>query len=668
MWMLLTAFALIAASGVPGMMSRRHALATARGSVGMVLAGSGLALASGWQVLAATRFFGSVTLPFSVATLRWAVDPLGAFFVLPICVVGAAGAFYGLKYWDPQHHPRSSATVRLFYGWLIASMGMVVLAADGISFIVAYEVMSLSAFGLISAEHHRATVRQAGWLYLVATHVSILALMALLALWHAATGSFAFVPLEAGAAGPGVRTVMFLLALVAFGCKAGMMPLHFWLPHAHAHAPSHVSALLSGVVIKMGIYGLLRFALVLLPGPPLSWGVIVLALGTISAVLGVAFAIAQHDLKRLLAYHSVENIGIILMGLGIALIGAATHEAGWVAIGLAGCLLHVWNHGLFKSLLFMAAGAVIGKAHTREIDRMGGLAKGMPLTAGAFLLGAAAICGLPPLNGFVSEFLVYMGLLAPMNGAAPKDYAVLALAAPALALVGALALACFVKAYGAVFLGLPRRGIVAGRDAGWVMLVPMAVLGICCVSLGVFPAIGVAATRVVAMRNAGVSGEAATGALAPVAALGAWLPIVAGVLAVGFAGFWVWIKRRDIQPAATWGCGYTRPTARVQYTASSFAASIVGLFRWVLRPQAARVQLAEWFPKGSHFVSHVGDLVLDGCLAPVWSGIKRRVVDRRGVRQGNIQWYLASIVLTLIVLLLTLVPWEQMWQWVLSRG
>ena len=237
--------------------------------------------------------------------------------------------------------------------------------------------------------------------------MATLCLIALFALLRLAGGSFSLVPLAQESLTPAMATAVFILALVGFGLKAGIMPLHVWLPDSHAIAPSHVSAIMSGVIIKMGIYGLVRVTS-LVPNPPLAWGVIVLGLGAISGVLGVAFAIGQHDLKRLLAYHSIENIGIIVMGLGLALVGRSLGRSEWIILGLSGALLHVWNHAFFKALLFLSAGSVIHATRTREIDQLGGLAKKMPWTSVGFLVGAGAICGLPPLNGFVSEFLIYL--------------------------------------------------------------------------------------------------------------------------------------------------------------------------------------------------------------------------------------------------------------------
>ena len=668
MWIVMMALGLIAASGLPSLFFARRAAGAAVAGGSMFIAGAACGMWGAIQTLiAGTPNATVLAVPLPIGQLQFVLDPLAAFFLVPITLIGSAGTFYGLGYWNAAHHPRNGPWVRLFYGTLVAALGLIVMAGDGIGFLFAWEAMALSAFCLVSAEGHRQPVRQAGWLYLVNTHFSVLVLISMFALWHTATGSFALKPLGPAAVAPGVRTAIFLMALVGFGAKAGMMPLHFWLPDAHANAPSHVSALFSGILIKMGIYGLVRVGFVLLPEPPLSWGVLVLVLGTTSAILGVVFALSQHDLKRLLAYHSIENIGIILMGLGIALIGSYAHRPAWTALGLAGCLLHVWNHGFFKSLLFLAAGSVIMRNHTRQIDRLGGRAKTMPFTAAAFLLGAVAICGLPPLNGLVSEWLVYLGLLGSYTGTAPGGYQVLALAAPALAVVGALAVACFVKAYGTVFLGLPRGHLPRGGDAPMTMILPMAVLGACCVVLGVVPMVGVAAV-VPAVSQAMAGSTSASVALAPAGALQPWTLALFAALAAAIGLSYLWLARRRVATAGTWDCGYVRPSPRMQYTASSFAASILDMFRWILRPHGNKVRLTALFPPLARFGSHVGDFVLDGCLVPLWSAAKRLLVDRRTRQQGSIQRYLIALCLALAVLLLSIMPWRELWGWLLARG
>jgi len=468
----------------------------------------------------------------------------------------------------------------------------------------------------------------------------------------------------------GTLHLLFFLALLGFGLKAGIMPLHFWLPGAHASAPCHVSAMLSGVVLKMGIYGLVRW-LSLLPAPPSAWGGIVLALGAASGLLGVVFALGQHDLKRLLAYHSVENIGIILTGLGVALLGRSSGHPEWIALGLAGCLLHVWNHSFFKSLLFFCAGAVVHATGTRQIDRLGGLAKAMPWTAACFLTGAVAICGLPPLNGFVSEWFVYLGLFkSALTGGTAALIGV-----PVLAMVGALAVACFVKVYGAVFLGEPRtRGAARAHEAPLAMRLPMLALAAACAVIGLAPALVAPALDAAAACWLADTGTSAA-PLASIAPLGL-LSILAVSLTLSAAGLAALVgtfggRRSEVggrrsplycpvapRSGPTWDCGYAMPTARMQYTASSFAQTIVFLFHGVLKPHGRRPRISGLFPLPTHTHSHVDDPVLDRLLLPAGLRIEAGFNWFHRFQRGLTQHYVLYILLTLLALLCTLFPFQ----------
>ncbi|MCF7863868.1 MAG: hypothetical protein K9L89_03660, partial [Kiritimatiellales bacterium] len=485
--LVLASAAINALGGIPGVAMSRRTMAGQR----IALLFSCVGTLSGLAGVALVFLYGtdSVVLPWRAmgAPMSMVADGLSAFFLIPVLVMGALGSFYGLGYWPQPAHRDNGRGLRLFWGWATAGMTVLLVARHAVLFLMGWEIMAVSAFFLVSTENHLPEARTAGWVYLVATHIGTLALFAMFALFHWITGSFELRAIAANEAGLGLLTAIFFLALLGFGIKAGIMPLHFWLPAAHANAPSHVSALLSGIMLKIGIYGIIRF-IGFLPDPPVGWGVVVLALGCISGVLGVVFALGQHDLKRLLAYHSVENIGIILIGFGLALLGRSWRQPLFVILGMAGCLLHVWNHALFKSLLFMGAGSVVHASGTREIDRMGGLAKSMPWTAAFFLIGAVAICGLPPLNGFVSEWFIYLGLFHTVSDGTALSWSVAALAAPVLALIGALALACFVKAYGAVFLGAPRQPRTSAlHEAPLSMKVPMGMLAGCCIVIGLAP-------------------------------------------------------------------------------------------------------------------------------------------------------------------------------------
>jgi hydrogenase-4 component B len=653
--LVLLAIGIAATSGVPGLFSAQKSMRGQWLSILLANVASGLGLA-GVAVFWATGKSDPLEWSWAIpgADFSVAMDGLSAIFLAPIFLVSSLGNIYGLGYWNQTERPENGRKLRLFYGVLTAGMALVVISRNGILFLFAWEIMALSAFFLVTTEDDIQEVREAGWIYLVATHVATLCLFALFALLRAGSGSFALVPIRAENLTPGMATAIFTLALVGFGVKAGIMPLHVWLPSSHAIAPSHVSAIMSGVIIKMGIYGLFRTTAIL-PNPPLWWGVVVLSLGVVSGVLGVAFAVGQHDLKRLLAYHSIENIGIIVMGLGLALIGRSLGRAEWVVLGLAGSLLHVWNHALFKALLFLSAGSVIHSTHTREIDHLGGLAKTMPWTSCSFLVGAVAICGLPPLNGFVSEFLIYLGLFGTLGKDGEASFSAASFAAPALALIGALAVACFVKVYGAVFLGTARSDHARhAHESPASMLAPMAVLAACCVVIGLQP-------RLVAPVFEKALLVCAPNLASPGPRL-EWLAPLEWITIMGLAivaGLWLasavlrmCLGRFDLEMGPTWGCGYVAPTSRMQYTSSSFAQMLVALFGWALRPRTHRPGAFPLFPQKTDFHSEVPDPVLDEAVLPTFRFGAWLFSGLRILQQGNVQIYLLYIFVALVALLL----------------
>lgn len=654
-YVVLAGIVVCALSGLAGLPFRRTESTGQSLSTLLAVSGALLGLA-GAALYWATGDSELISRPWALpgAEFRVAMDGLSALFLVPIFLISLLGNIYGLGYWKQSEHPLNGKKLRLFYGLMTAGMALLVIARNSIVFLFGWEIMALSAFFLVSTEDHKAEVRETGWIYLVATHSATLCLFAMFALLRIGTGSFNLAPLAPHALTPGMSTAVFVLALLGFGLKAGIMPLHVWLPSSHAIAPSHVSAVMSGVIIKMGIYGLVRVT-GLIPDPPLAWGVVVLALGVISGVLGVAFAVGQHDLKRLLAYHSIENIGIIVMGLGLALIGRSLGHVDWVVLGLSGSLLHVWNHALFKSLLFLSAGSVIHASETREIDQLGGLAKTMPWTSACFLVGAVAICGLPPLNGFVSEFLIYIGLFRTLVPGEGHWYSAAAFAAPALALIGALAVACFVKVFGAVFLGTARSDHARhGHESPASMLGPMAVLVACCFFVGLAPRLVVPLLEqgiaVWALDLPSVQPELVT--LAPLT----WITTMglALVAALGAAGLVLrtLMRRNGVERGPTWGCGYAAPNVRMQYTSSSFAQVLVGLFAWALRPRMHRPGNLPLFPRQVQFHSEVPDTVLDRAVLPLFLMVARLFSRLRFLQQGNIQIYLVYIFLALLALLL----------------
>jgi hydrogenase-4 component B len=638
-------------SGVPGLFVRPgQSVAVALAACGSAAGFAGLACY--WSTGASVP----ISRPWLIDKAAFSVgmDGLSALFLAPVFLISLLGSIYGLDYWKDSTHADTGRKVRFFYGALTASMGLLLIARDAVTFLFGWEIMALSAFFLVATDDHEREVRLTSWIYLAATHTATLCLFAFFAILRSVQGSFALAPVAADDLTPGMAWVLFALALVGFGIKAGIMPLHIWLPGAHAITPSHVSALMSGVIIKMGIYGLVRMT-GLLPTPPLAWGAVVLALGVVSGVLGVAFAIGQHDLKRLLAYHSIENIGIIVMGLGLALMGRTLERPDLIVLGLGGCLLHVWNHALFKSLLFLCAGSVIHAAHTREIDQLGGLAKSMPWTALGFLVGAVAICGLPPLNGFVSELLIYLGLFRGVQETGGTSFMGAAFAAAGLALIGALATACFVKVYGAVFLGTARSEHARhAQEAPRSMLGPIGVLaGLCCL-IGLAPRLiapmlgqAIAAwTPTVPDANARLVDLAPLSGLTLMGTL-----LVAALLLVGMvlAGR---LRHSAVAQGPTWGCGYAAPTPRIQYTSSSFAQMLVGLFAWALRPRMNRPAALPLFPGHAGFHSNVPDTVLDGAVMPAFRFSAWLLSWFRVLQQGSTRMYLLYILAALIVLLL----------------
>jgi hydrogenase-4 component B len=660
--LIVSAVVLAALSGTPSLLIPR-ASAWGQRVAAMVMT---LSMVTGLTAIAMSVSGGPVAATF----FPWPVlgdgliglDPLSCFFLAPVLLVGGLGSIYGLGYWPQKHHQENGQKLSFFWGLLVAGMVLLVIARHALIFLLGWEIMALSAFFLVAAEDEKKESRKASYVYLVATHIGTLSLFGLFVVWRLVTGSYDLLPVAEERVGLEALNVLFFLALLGFGLKAGVIPLHFWLPGAHAAAPTHVSAILSGVVLKMGIYGLVR-VLGLLPAPPVAWGALLLVLGAVSGLLGVIFAIAQHDLKRLLAYHSVENIGIILMGLGLAVLGRSTGRSEWIVLGLAGCLLHVWNHSLFKSLLFFGAGSVIHQTRTREIDRLGGLMKVMPLTAVFFLIGAVAICGLPPLNGFVSELFIYLGLFGSLTKTG-SGLAV-ALAVPVLAMIGALAVACFVKVSSAVFLGSPRTEATKhAKESSPALLIPMGILAFLCVLIGVGSVVLVPVLdQIIGQWNSSPSPRLPSVLdLSPLGPLGIFSGILLTVVAVLALG--IDHRRRR---APTWDCGYSLPTGRMQYTASSLAQPVTRLFRWPLRPLERHPEIEGFFPSSSRMESHVDDPILDRLLAPSNRRLDRWAARVHRLQKGLAQLYITYIFIALIAMLVTLVPLQDLWTRLLTR-
>ncbi|MCL7487172.1 MAG: hydrogenase [Desulfobulbaceae bacterium] len=581
------------------------------------------------------------------------IDGLSAVFLVPAFLISGAGLLYGSGYWPHSELPGSSAWIRFFYPLLAAGIALVLAADNGVIFLISWEIMALCGYFLVIAQREDEQNLQAGLVYLMSTHVGTLALFALFALLGE---NACLVSLPAAgslsSAMTGNATILFLLTLVGFGIKGGIMPLHIWLPGAHAAAPSHVSALMSGVMIKTGIYGILRVTS-FFQALPAWWGWLILGLGLVSGILGVVFAIAQHDIKRLLAYHSIENIGIILLGTGAAMLGKAHGVESIAVLGMAGALLHVVNHGLFKGLLFLSAGSMIKSTGSRQLSSYGGLLRSMPYTGLFFLGGAIAICGLPPLNGFVSEWFVYLALLHPGNQATPSLNGLL-LAVPGLAMIGGLALLCFAKVFGLSFLGTPRTDLPDKREAPVTMLAAMVILLGGCVWIGIAPATVWPMLSGAISQWAGVppAGPHMLPALAPLP----YISFTALLFLLLLLLLFLFSKGRGNladRHLSTWGCGYSGFVPRAQYSTSSFAQMIMTQYRLILMSRFEGKTATGLFPEESSFSSRTPDVVLDRLLVPGCGAFAGKVVRiRRAIHQGTIGVYLLYTALVLCLLLL----------------
>lgn len=570
------------------------------------------------------------------------LDGVSGLFLALLSFVGGSGAVYASEYWPDHGYPDSALRGRGWWSAMLLSMGLVLTVSNGLHFLIAWELFALSGFFLITLDRKHPEVRAAGWLYLAASHAGTLCLFAFFSQLAARTGGWDLGPMrEQTALAP-----LFWLALAGFGVKAGFFPLHIWLPSAHATAPSHVSALMSGVAIKMGLYGIVRFS-GWLPVPSAA-GWVVVGLGAASAVLGIAFAFAQNDFKRLLAYCSVENMGIILIGVGMALLAVTHGDAPWGMLALAGAMLHVWNHGAFKALLFFGAGSVLHATGTREMSKLGGLWRAMPWTAGLSAVGLLAVSSLPPLNGFVSEWLIYLGLLGAVTSRGPAAAAA-GSATIVLALTSALALASFAKAGGMIFLGAPRTRVAAqAHECGLRMHLPMLALAGMCVSIGLVPTLyWPLVSRVIACWRPGWQTMESP---APLAMLGAAQTALAMLALTVTAGLWCHACANGWRRGLTWDCGYASPSARMQYVSASFSEIAASWFKWVLLPERKRRRPRGIFPSESIQLERVPETVLERILGPVGSAMMVVATSARRLQHGRLQFYVLYVLAGLVAL------------------
>ncbi len=597
-----------------------------------------------------------------------AIDALSALFILVISSISLVVSIYSIGY-CADYLEHNIGWLGFLHSTFVLSMIFVVSANDAFLFLVSWEVMSLVSYFLVVFEHERPGSKRAGLIYIIMTHIGTALITVAFLLLYKETGSFSFDDFKHSgpASALALRNVAFVLAFVGFGTKAGIVPLHIWLPHAHPAAPSNVSALMSGVMIKTAIYGIVRVSFDFLGATETWWGYAILLVGAVSAVLGVLYALMEHDIKRLLAFHSVENIGIILMGVGAAVFFHSTGSDGLAALALVAGLFHTINHAIFKGLLFLGAGAVVHSTKTKNIEELGGLIKKMPWTALFFLVGSVAISALPPFNGFVSEWLVFQALLAGFTLPIVGANVILPLSGALLALTSALAAACFVKAFGITFLALPRsENAKNASEVPASMLAGMGILALLCLLLGVIPSLGITMLSEVSYQTVGEGMPAgslfdASGGLVLVPSDARFSSMSTSVVAFVMLAFLPVVMalvyslggRTKVRKSVTWDCGMRAPNSRMEYTATAFTEPIRTLFAGLFLPnKEVHVEDAPYYKKNMHFEVHVRQIFEEYAYLPFAGAIMRGAARVRGMQSGSIQRYLGYIFATLLILLL----------------
>ncbi|HDS2912254.1 hydrogenase 4 subunit B [Morganella morganii] len=608
-------------------------------------------------------FFAQGPFPFAHFVVR--LDSLAAFMVMVISLLVTVSALYSLNYVQ-EYLGRGAWSMGFFLNLFIASMVALVVMDNAFWFIILFEMMSLASWFLVIADQDDKSIR-AGLLYFFIAHAgSVLIMIAFFLMWRE-SGSLDFDSFRQLSLSPAMASVVFLLGFFGFGAKAGMLPLHSWLPQAHPAAPSHASALMSGVMVKIGIFGIIKVGIDLLGATQGWWGIVVLGFGAVSSVLGVMYALAEHDIKRLLAWHTVENIGIILMGVGVAMVGMANDMPVLATIGLLGAIYHLLNHAVFKGLLFLGAGAVIYRIHTRDMEKMGGLAKLMPLTATAFLIGCMAISALPPLNGFVSEWYTYQSLFSMSHDGTFIMKISGPIAIVMLAITGALAAMCFVKVYGVSFCGGPRsEAATHAREVPWTMTAAMLILAVVCVLLGVGASVIAPVLAKVAMTlTAGTDVTVAQGAmLVPDSAAQAMispamtfllllaLPLIPFIIYLVFKGKQMNFRRKG----DAWACGYAWERD-MSVSAGGFTQPLRSMFaplyrmRKQLDPSARLAHALDVTKAGVGKVEPFWD---ERIIYPLVRGINRFAKRIQCLQGGDFRLYCLYVVAALVVLLVVI--------------
>jgi hydrogenase-4 component B len=598
-------------------------------------------------------------------TLGYSVTPLSAWFLMVLGLIAIPVALYSGGYFAHALSPSRTAIVGIGFNVLIGAVETVFVADGVIAFLFAWELMTLATAALVATEHEVRATRRAAYLYLVMSHVGTGCLITAFFFLASVSGSLAFSTLLAGDVVSGsVRHVIFALFFIGFGVKAGVIPLHVWLPEAHPAAPSSVSALMSAVLITAGVYGLFRVCAFGLGAPDANWGLVFMSFGALSAILGVLYAMTQNDMKRLLAYSTIENAGIMLLGLGAGVFARAHDRADLAAVAVAASLYHLLNHAVFKALLFLGAGGVVMSTGTRKLEEFGGLIRRMPWTGGFFLIGAMAIAGLPPLNGFISEWQMFQALLLGFMAIPGLVRLNFPLAGALLALTSALAAACFVRAFGIAFLALPRSPLAEeAHESPTVMLAPQFFLALVCLALGLVPGFVLQVlTRVLASLSALPAPAESASRIWAMSSQGGFdhvVPAVIGLALVGGLGVAALLAVRIGRAARrvpTWGCG-GELSARSEYTATAFSKPLMMVFRAIYRPTREVDTLADvsqYFPREVRYRAEIEPTFERYLYGPLTRAVFRTANGMRVLQAGSLHAYLAYVLVLGVLLLIWL--------------
>lgn len=610
----------------------------------------------------------STTLPNLSFSIK--MDHLSAFFVFVISLIALMASIYGIGYIKHYYSKYNLGTLGFCYNAFIAGMILVVTAHNALFFLIVWEIMSLASYFLVIYEKDKTENVRAGSLYFAMTHIGTAFIILAFLLLYKSVGSFDFDVIKNGMTTISslTKNMIFVLAFIGFGTKAGLIPFHIWLPSAHPAAPSHVSALMSGVMIKTGIYMFIRLFLDIMPHPPIWWGIFLLIIGAISSLLGVLYALSEHDIKKLLAFHSIENIGIILLGLGSTLIFTSLGLTSLATLSLIATLFHTLNHAIFKALLFMGAGSVIQQTHTRNIEEYGGLIKYMPYTALLFLVGSMAISALPPFNGFASEWLTFQSLFAGIRSTNAVAQWPFILAASALAITGGLAAACFVKVFGVTFLARPRSEEVKhAKESAFSLNLGMTVLALLTLILGVFSSpvskvLSKISNSIITLNTSTITETMQSSSIRtpdnfasvsmPSVFLALLLLTALVLIVVNFVS-----RKQKVRLSETWDCGTTL-TPRMEITATGFSRSIISIFKNILRP-TREVETEFYHPEGEYFLkgSTVNLGIKDIYKTYLYSPFQRLIIAiselAKKIQSGNVNVYILYIFIALAFLLMT---------------